>query len=116
MFIPGMFIGTGVDEGDGLGVGEGIGIECPECCAIADSAMTREIATTRKHQTICEVLIRGTRSLLVDKWRGLKQHRARLRRTQINATLRYDFFTSFMFFMSHESPQQQHSCLSEEAA
>jgi hypothetical protein len=31
MFIPGMFIGTGVDEGDGPGVGEGIGIECPEC-------------------------------------------------------------------------------------
>jgi hypothetical protein len=61
IFIPG--VGTGVDEGDGFGVGEGIGIECPECCAIADSAMTRDIATTSKRQMICEVLIRDTRSL-----------------------------------------------------
>jgi len=51
-----------------------------------------------------------------DEWRGLNQRRARLRKTRIIATLRYDFFMSFMFFMSHESPQQQHSCLSEESA
>jgi hypothetical protein len=61
IFIPGIFIGPGVDEGDGFGVGEGI--ECPGCCARVDAAAAKDIATTSKRRTICEVFIRSTRTL-----------------------------------------------------
>ena len=50
------------------------------------------------------------------EWRGLNQRRAIRKKTQIVVDLRYDFFMSFMLFTSHESPQQQHSWLSEELA
>ena len=120
--IPGIVFIEGVGDGEafGVGVAEGIGIPCL-CCArieVSSSIPTREantiwgneVGTIRVSGRVKDVSLAPV-SDIYELRRGRDRNRAPEKKK------RSDYWSIFFFmsFMLHESPPQQHSCLSEVA-
>jgi hypothetical protein len=96
--------------GDAFGVGDAVAVEWPVCWAIAGAIAINNVPVTNHSRRIIDSTGLSTVKSAVCKMARRENHRAMSRRTKPG----YDVFMSFMVFMSHESPPQQHSCLSEE--
>jgi len=100
------FVGVGDGDSFGAGVGVGIGIPCL-CCACKKGAHSR-IRATAVHQKLRLNIPTSNlgNGYLLGAGRDLKLASRPVKKREA------DYVPLFLSFMLHESPQQQHSCLS----